>query len=639
MCGICGIVDTHPIDRQAVGAMISSLRHRGPDASGIYVDGQVALGHARLKIIDLSADANQPMTNEDGSLQLVFNGEIYNHRELRDWLKQRGHTFRSRGDSEVLLHLYEERGEEMAQALNGMFAFALWDAHRRRLLLVRDRLGVKPLLYAVTDRGFLFGSELRAFLTHSSISRTLDPAALALYLTFRYIPAPYTILRDVRRLPPAHYGLVQIADGSVSFTTRRYWDLLTEVRRGEASEPSNSAEDALRETFDDAVRLRLESDVPLGAFLSGGIDSTLVVATAAHHLDGLKTFTVGFEGMPGYDERPYARAVAKHFHTAHQEIVLSSVQVRDLISEVVDRLDEPFGDSSLVPSFVVSRAARQSVTVALSGDGGDELFGGYEKYRGEAAARWLSGIPGLVNVLGRAAAMLPETRRTPLLERVTIAKRFLRGFSGDLTERHFNWTAIQGPAEIRSLLTPEAREFLRPWLAHGLHTLASLVGETQEWNDSINRILYADAMFVLPFNMLAKVDMASMLNSLEVRSPFLDFRLYPLALRIPGIHKVHLRSGKVLLKRIFRDRLPPLIRSRPKRGFGIPIGEWFKTDLRPLLMDTLGPQALSRGSLFDAQAVQQVIRAHFSGRRDQFRTLWMLLCLQRWSTGAGVSAL
>jgi len=637
MCGICGILDPNGLTGKTalnIEKMKSVLAHRGPDGAGTYLDpdGLIALGHARLKIIDLSERATQPMSNETGEIWVAYNGEIYNFLALRRYLEQQGHQFKSESDTEVLVHLYEEKGERMLEDMNGMFAFALWDRKRRRLLLARDRLGVKPLVYTQLGDKLLFASELKALLQHQEVPREIDLQALLLYLTFNYIPAPYTIFKGIYKLEPAHYLLAKIAsDGKLELESKRYWDLQSSLKA--ASVSHEEALVRLRELLEDAVRSRLIADVPLGAFLSGGVDSSLIVALMARHQAKVKTFTIGYEDVPLYDERKYARIIAEKYDTDHQEIIITSKQVQGLLQKVLDSLDEPFGDSSLIPYSVVSCVTRKHVTVALSGDGGDEVFGGYTKYKGEAWAQLLARMPGKSS-LKAAANLLPTARGNYTLNRLRMAKRFIRGLDEDLPRRHFNWMNLFDKSQLEQLLNREVFATLNDESSgcdQGLQLVRDLFSQTTWSNDLTNRALYTDVNFVLPYDMLMKADAASMLNSLEIRSPFVDYRLVEYGFRIPGNLKVGLLDGKKILKEAFAEELPRSIQRRPKGGFGIPIGEWFRTDLKPLLEEVLSRERLQRRGLFNPEIVHKMMELHFQRRRDYFWELWNLLVFEVWA--------
>jgi asparagine synthase (glutamine-hydrolysing) len=602
---------------------------------GVHIDerGVLALGHARLKIIDLSENARQPMSNESGTIWVSYNGEIYNFQQLRVGLEARGHQFRSNSDTEVIVHLYEEKGEKLVEDLNGMFAFAVWDERAQRLLLARDRLGVKPVVYCIDEDRLVFASEIRALLEDVSLPRELDMEALFLYLTFNYIPAPYTILRGIRKLEPGTLLVAEIEDdGHLRCETYRYW-----APERVAERPIRDREEAkgcIRDLFADAVRIRMVADVPLGAFLSGGVDSSLVAALMAQQASRVRTFTVGYEDIPAYDERRYARLIAERFDTDHEEIVLTAKDVQQLIPDVLARLDEPFGDSSLIPSYVVSRAIRPHATVALSGDGGDEVFGGYTKYRGEVWAQKLARFPGWGAIRG-LAKRLPESRGSSLLNKVRMAKRFVAGIDADPVARHVHWMTLVWPGTARSVLTPDALRAFDDATDDGASELprrliGKLFSEAGAF-DPTNRALYADLRYVLPYDMLAKIDAASMFNSLEVRSPFVDYRLVELGLRIPGEMKVGLFDGKRILKDAFSDVLPKEILTRGKAGFGVPIGEWMRDGLRTMVREILSPERLRKRGVIRPEYAERLMKLHLERQRDCFWELWNLFVFEKWA--------
>lgn len=572
------------------------------------------------------------MSNETNEVWIVYNGAIYNFPELRSHLKRQGHRFKSNSDTEILVHLYEEKGERMLDDINGMFAFALWDRNRRHLLITRDRLVVKPRVYTQLGDKLLFPSELKALLQHPDVPREIDLQTLLPYLTFNYILAPYTIFKGIYKLRPAHYLLAGIgSDGGLKLEVKRYWDLRSSLKKT----PLNREEAlvGLRELLEDAVRTWLIADVPLGAFLSGGVDSSLIVGLMAKHQAKVKTFTVGHEDIPVYDERKYARIIAEKYDTDHHEIVLTAREVQTLLWEVLKKIDEPFGDSSLIPYYVVSYATRQHATVALSGDGGDEVFGGYTKYKGETWAQLLARLPGN-SFIKTAVGLLPESRGSFILNRLRMAKRFISGLDDDPPRCHFNWMVLFNTPQLQRLLSREILIALNDAILkdeHGFQIIKELFSQAHYLNDPINRALYTDVSFVLPYDMLMKADTASMLNSLEVRSPFVDYRVVEDGLRIPGRFKVGLVDGKKILKEAFANDLPKAIQRRPKGGFRIPIGEWFRGDLKPMLQEVLSEERLRKRGLFRPEAVHRMMELHFQRKRDYFWELWSLIVFEVWA--------
>jgi asparagine synthase (glutamine-hydrolysing) len=604
--------------------MNDRLAHRGPDDEGFFVEGPAALAMRRLEIIDL-ATGHQPMSGEDRRVWTVFNGEIYNYRELTAELTARGHIFRTRSDTEAIVHGYEERGLSSLGDLEGMFAVALWDAPARTLVLARDRLGIKPLYYAVLSDQIVFASELKALVEHPAIDRTLDLTALSRYLAHEYVPAPSSIFRSIRKLPAGHW--LTYTDGRVK--VEPYWTL---VFRPDPAIGAADAVEELRGVLDLAVRQHLVSDVPLGVFLSGGIDSSAVAAFAARHVGSrLKTFSIGFE-QASFDESVHARRVARALGTDHHEEILDASGARDLVERLPDLLDEPLGDASLIPTFLLSRFTRRSVTVALSGDGGDELFAGYPTYQAHRLARGVEVLPRWL----RRRLMRPVVERLPVsLSNLSLdfkLKRFFEGMDYAAVERHAVWLGSFTPAEQRELFTQEAlgRMEAPPSYAAFHEILASAPSL-----EGLERMLYLDLKGYLGEGVLTKTDRASMACSLEVRVPLLDRRVVELAARLPIDLKLRGLTTKWVLKRALAGMLPPETLARPKKGFGIPIGHWFRDALRPLLRDACGRDAIRRGGLFRPEAVERLLSEHESRRRDHRKKLYTLLAFQLWASRYG----
>jgi len=623
MCGICGEVrlDGGPASADIVKKMAETLHHRGPDASGVHVDGPAGLGHTRLKIIDLSEAAGQPMPNEDGTLWIVFNGEIYNFREQRERLAAHSHPFRSNSDTEVVLHLYEEFGEKCVEKLDGMFAFALWDQRRRRLLLARDRVGKKPLFYAKAGAVFVFGSEAKALLRHPAVSGTPSLGALPHYFTFGYPPPGRTFYEGINQIPPAHTMIVE-ADGRTEL--RRYWDLnFARSSRRRVSLPEASHQ--LRTLLTEAVQKRLMADVPLGAFLSGGIDSSIVVGLMSRLLDRpVKTFSLGFAGDRAFDETRYARLVSNHFQTDHTEFVVEPKAI-DLIERLVRHHDGPFGDSSAIPTFIVSQLTRQHVTVALNGDGGDELFAGYLRFLACIAAERLP--PAFSRLCGRALGALPQPKQYHHWLRR--AQRFFDGAANPLLGRMRRWITIFDD-DLPRLLQPEVFSgLLTDGIDYPPDMLARMTGLSP-----LSKILYVNFMTYLPDDLLVKMDRSTMAHGLEGRSPFLDHRLAEYVAGLPDELKLRWGTTKYILKKTFADLLPAEILRREKKGFGVPLGAWFRGELREYVHDLLlAPQALSREYLA-APYVASLVREHTEGTRDHGHRLWALLAFEVWLESA-----
>ncbi len=616
MCGIVGKLNLNgePVAREAIGGMAGLLAHRGPDDQGILLDGSLGLGARRLAILDLSSAGRQPLPNEDGSVWVVFNGEIYNFLELKGELEAKGHRFRSRSDTEVLVHLYEEKDVESVEQLQGMFAFALWDKRRKRLLLARDRLGKKPLFYAFDGRTFRFASEMKAILA-DGVSRELDFQALHFYLMYRYIPHPHTIFRSIRKLPPAH--LLVLEGGRMRIEP--YWRL-------NGSPVTERTEEALcheiLECLRDAVRVRMMSDVPLGAFLSGGIDSSAIVALMTEvSPTPVRTFCVGFEG--GGDDLNRARLVARAFGTEHHELMVKP-DAAALLPWLVRHLDEPFADPSIIPTFYVARFARQHVTVALNGDGGDETFAGYSKYWQDRAAAWVGALPKpLREELERMIAL--GTRLAPGNGRLRSLHEVCRSASLTLPERYaFLSEALEETVRSR-LYSPD--------LQAAIGSPPDLLAERYRgipFTDSVNRMLAADLRGFLADDLLYKMDMATMAQSLEARSPFLDHRFVEFAFGIPGYWKVRGLKRKAILKRALRGLLPPEILNRPKRGFDPPIARWLREDLKEMASDLLLDAKARSRSYFNFPFVETILEEHGRGREDWSPLLWRLLILEIW---------
>ena len=624
MCGIVGNVlaraDRTP-DAAVLKRMNDRITHRGPDDEGVFVQGPAGLAMRRLKIIDL-ATGHQPMTGEDGRVWTVFNGEIYNYRELREAHAARGHVFTTRSDTEVIVHGYEERGVASVGDLDGMFAVAIWDAPARTLLLARDRLGIKPLYYAVLPDQIVFASELKALLEHPAIERTLDLTALSRYLAHEYVPAPHSILRAVRKLPAGHW--LTYTDGRVKLEP--YWDV--HFQRGAGIDEAEAVE-ALRAALDRSVKQHLVSDVPLGVFLSGGIDSSAVAAFAARHFPGrLKTFSIGFED-PSFDETAHARRVARVLDTDHQEEILDPRAALDLVTRLPELLDEPLGDASFLPTYLLSRFTRRSATVALSGDGGDELFAGYPTYQAHRLAGPLELIPPLL----RRRLLRPVVERLPVsLDNLSFdfkLKRFVAGLDFAPVDRHAAWLGSFTPAEQKELFTADALARMEaPPSYAAFHEMLSHAPSAS----GLERMLYLDLKGYLGEGVLTKVDRASMACSLEVRVPLLDHRVVELATSLPMHLKLRRVTTKYVLKRALAGVLPRDILERPKKGFGIPLGRWFRGELAPMLRDVCAPDVIRRAGLFRPEAVGRLLAEHAEGRHDHRKKLYTLLAFQLWAS-------
>lgn len=591
----------------------------------------IGMGHQRLSIIDLSPSAHQPMSNENGTVWIAYNGEIYNYQELRAELEYKGHTFKSVSDTEVIVHLYEEEGIRAVEKCNGMFAFALFDENVGRLFLCRDRLGIKPLVYYWDGDQLIFASEIKALLTDPSIPKELNYEALYLYLTFNYIPAPHTIYKAIHKLEPAHYIIFEQGNLMV----KKYWEPPRSVDSHVSTLPLAEQEvyykKKLYECLNDAVNSRMIADVPLGAFLSGGIDSSVIAALMVQNsAKQVKTFSIGYTGDKLYDETGYAREVAKLYNTDHYEFKLSYKDMLNALPKIISFFDEPFADSSAIPTFIVSMETRKYVTVALSGDGGDELFAGYRSYLAEYwLAKYLM-IPRMFRkgLIERLIKKLPDSRDDRRLEYVRRIKKFLQGTKGSFPERVLSLKEVF-PKNIRQEILIDFRQNNDESLNDpALTWVARLLDYYQD--DRLNCILYSDLADSLPGDMLTKVDWMSMINSLEVRVPFIDHRLVELAFEMPGRLKLKNGKTKYILKETFKDLLPPIIYRRSKAGFEVPISRWLKNELKYLLDQYLAEDRIQNQGIFDPAIIKQLVGHHLKGKTDTSWMLWNLIVFQSW---------
>ncbi|MEQ1643020.1 MAG: asparagine synthase (glutamine-hydrolyzing) [Pyrinomonadaceae bacterium] len=624
MCGITGWVNleksTSNNHTEAVlHSMCERILHRGPDSEGLWMDDTVALGMRRLSIIDLHT-GDQPVFSEDKSVVAMINGELYNYREVRADLEKRGHKFRTQTDVEIVPHLYQIYGDDLVDHINGMFAISLWDTAKKKLILARDRFGEKPIYYGVFDGKLLYASEPKAILAHPAVEAELNLDALRHYLSYDYVPAPHSIYKGIFKLPAAH--ILTVENGEIK--TRRYWDLSWEKSEKPASLTNAAGE--LRDLMSDAVRMRLVADVPLGILLSGGVDSSAIAAFAVQHAtEKVKTFSIGFE-EDSFDESKYARQVSHHLGTEHYEATLSVGTAADLITEIGTWLDEPLSDGSLIPTFMLSRFVRHHVTVALGGDGGDELFAGYPMYYGHKVAKMYSTVPGFI----RSGMIEPIVKRLPVstknLSFEYRAKRFVRSSHYDLITRHHSWFGSFSIEEQTALLTPEVRQRT----SDDIYCEAREMLEQCDAASEIEQMQYLDMNFYMAEDILTKVDRASMAVSLETRAPFLDPRIGQFAASIPLDYKLRGSKGKYILKKSLEGLLPDEILHRKKKGFGIPIAEWLKGRLNPLMHDLLAPERLKDQGLFNAEYVQTLIAEHEKGMASHHKQLWTLLVFQLW---------
>ena len=623
MCGIAGIVDRDhdaPVAAADLTGMVRALTHRGPDGEGVVHLPGVALGMRRLAIVDV-ATGQQPIANETGTVHIVANGEIYNFKALQAELLARGHVFRSlASDIEVLVHGYEEWGEALPTRIRGMVAFAIWDSRTRTLFAARDRAGEKPLYWTLTSRGLLFASEVKALLTRPEVDRTLDAEALDQFLTYEYVLTPRTLLRGVQALPAG--SCLTYRGGTPTVT--RYWDPSTiAVRPWTAAD----AAAALREALTAAVASQLMSEVPLGAFLSGGIDSSSIVALMSRVTDQpVKTFTMGFEDG-SYNEMPYAREVATLFGTEHTERLVTP-DLEALFEQLVPHLDTPFADVSLFPTYLVSQVARERVTVALSGDGGDELFGGYDAYEAQAlASRFQAVAAPLVPALAAVGAALPPTGQKKGL--VNKFKRFIGGVAtapADL--EHYRWMVHLSGRAKRRLYAPA---FAAVLAGSDVYAPVREVLARGSGDDVVNRQLFTDLLIYLADDILVKVDRMSMATSLETRAPFLDVDVMELAFSMPGALKIRGGVRKAVLKQAMQGVVPDRILHRRKEGFSIPMKNWLRRELAPLMRDLLAPARIARRGLFVPDEVTRLVDAHVAGRENHAHTLFPLMVFERWA--------
>jgi asparagine synthase (glutamine-hydrolysing) len=621
VCGIAGVVSrdaNETLDNELIARMVEKLHHRGPDDTGFVTLPGVALGLKRLSIIDV-AGGRQPIPNEDGTLTSVGNGEIFNFRALRSELEARGHRFRTGSDMEVVVHGYEEWGDAVVERLSGQFAFALWDGTRKRLLAARDRAGEKPLYYCEGSAHVVFASEIKALLSRNDVPRKLDAEALDDFLTYEFIAAPRTILAGVKKLPPAH--AMSVEQGKVS--TWAYWQAPTRVESGKSEEEWAFE---LRETLAKAVTSQMMADVPLGAFLSGGIDSSSVVALMSQASElPVRTFSISFADA-SYDESRYAREIAERFGTKHREERIEA-NVAELFDKLVVHLDEPFADTSLFPTYLVSQVAAREVKVALSGDGGDELFAGYDWYVADRIARSLSRFPGeaALRALYAMSEWFPPTAKKKGL--INKAKRFLEGASAPPSLGHYRWLSHMRAEDKAELYDDALQGSLVSY--DPSRSVAARLGEPRD--DLLNRQLYTDFKLFLADDILVKVDRMSMATSLEARAPFLDKDVIELAFRMPGELKLKGRSRKHILKLAMADVLPASVLARRKEGFSIPMKNWLRNELRPLMDELLSEERIRARGLFRFEAVKRRIDEHIAGARNHAHQLFPLMVFERWA--------
>jgi asparagine synthase (glutamine-hydrolysing) len=627
MCGLCGWVGRP--DPPLLKLMCHGLAHRGPDDEGLFADEQVSLGHRRLSIIDLDT-GHQPMMSERGRTVIVHNGEVYNFQELRAELLKAGQEFVTRSDTEVILNAYEAWGTDCLKRFNGMFAFALYNRVDQKLFLAVDRFGKKPLYYAVRNGQFIFASGLKALLRHPVLDAELNLLALSKYFLYEYIPAPSTIYRNIYKLPAGHFLLVDLKEGCVTsaLRPRPYWDLSFKPKLEITFE---EAEEQLRQHLKSAVRRRLISDVPLGLFLSGGLDSSSILALMAEMVPArqIKTFSVGFRD-PSYDETAFARQVAQHFGTDHREQILDARATLDILPEVVACSDEPFADNSIVPTYLLSRLARASVKVAVGGDGGDELFAGYDSFAAHRVFHLYEQLPAWVRrALRQLDGRLPASAHMLFDFKL---RQFLKSEGMTLVDRHQRWLSACTPEEMTRLFTPDAlREILgqdkedHSPFAEGFDALSR-----SDAREDIDRLIHLYARLHLPNDIMVKVDRASMAHGLEVRAPFLDVEFVEFVNRLPTAYKMLRLSRKHLLRRAMKGRVPEAVLKRRKQGFALPVNDWLRGEWRELLQATLDPLRIRREGLFNVGYVRTLMTDHLSGRWGHRKLLWALFFFHLW---------
>lgn len=621
MCGICGVLSLRPgllVREEILRGMADALRHRGPDDEGYYREGEIGLGHRRLSIIDVEG-GRQPLSNEDETIWITYNGEVYNFKILRERLKEKGHSFRTLSDTEVIVHLYEEIGEDFLKELRGMFAFGLWDGKKKRLILARDRIGIKPLYYMHDGEKVIFASEIKGILAYPGIKREVNLRSLCDYLSFLCVPSPRTMFQGIRKLPPAHLLIVE--KGRAALHT--YWDLPLERREPEEEKSEEVLKEEFRSLLREAVQMRLISEVPLGAFLSGGIDSSSVVAVMAELCSERPiTTSVGFDEK-AFDELSYARRVASQFELDHREYV-----VRPEALEVLDRLvwhfDEPFADPSAVPTYYLSAMARERVTVALSGDGGDEAFLGYRRYFFELLENRLRPLFSSP-LLRRAVALLAKCYpKADWLPQVFRGKTLLSNLSSSEEQAYFNSVSPLSPLETRNLLSPGLHREIGDYSP--IQTLERFF-QRGGFADPLARAQYVDIKTSLVDDILTKVDRMSMAHSLEVRVPFLDHKMVEFGFSLPLRWKLRGRQGKYLVKRAMKGRLPREILSRSKKGFDIPLKRWFRGEIREMAREVL---LEGEDPFFCRKRVEEIWELHQKGVRDYSLPLWALLMFRLW---------
>ncbi|MBN2010072.1 asparagine synthase (glutamine-hydrolyzing) [candidate division KSB1 bacterium] len=623
MCGICGIIrtDEQPVDKLHLRDMLNSIRHRGPDDEGMWTNANVGLGHRRLSILDLSMQGHQPMSTEDQKVQITYNGEIYNYKDIRKILESKGYTFRSNTDSEVVLHAYQEWGAECLERFNGMFAIGIWDGVRHQLFLARDRLGIKPIFYYHDQNGLAFASEIKAILSLPHIKREMNYEALHHYLSLNYVPAPLTLFENILQLEPGQCLLFE----NHHLKTWNYWDLKFGAGNERKSERYYLNE--LNAHLERAVTMRMISDVPLGAFLSGGVDSTAVVAfMKQQHNEPVKTFTIGFQDA-SYNELPYAQIISDKLHTENYYEIIKPDAINTL-EKIVWHSEEPTADASMIPIYFLSQMTRKHVTVALSGDGGDEIFAGYETYQASYLSQLYRYVPQVIrhNIVRRLLEQLPVSDKK--MNFAMKARRFINGADYPLPEAHFHWRIIFNEREKRSLYNSDTYHRMGVFYSPDLY---NLYFSRSQISNPLQQMLYTDTRYYLPNDMLVKVDRMSMAHGLEVRVPLLDHQLVEFMATVPNHFKLkYFIHRKYLLKKILAQRSLSIPYHRKKAGFNMPISRWIKEDLKEYTYDVLSSENINRLGIFNANVIIAMLNNHLRGKADHTYQIWSLLILMLW---------
>jgi len=622
MCGICGFVinkHNHVHAKETIVVMSERLRHRGPDEDGYFIDKDLALGHRRLKIIDL-AKGKQPIANEDRTIIIVFNGEIYNYRELRKELVGLGHVFNTDSDTEVIVHLYEEYGKQATTRLNGIFAFTIWDSRRRKLLLVRDRLGVKPLHYSYEGGHFIFASEIKAILAYPFFKKEIDRLSFEKYLVFEFVPAPHSIFSGIKKLPPAHLLEYSLETGNSRL--EKYWEPSFSFKNSDIGE--REALEGLDAVLKKTVARELVSDVPVGLFLSGGIDSS-ILAQYASQAGKVESFTISFSES-SFDESRYAAAVAGRFGIRHHEETLTSVNASATLNKIAAFLDEPLADASIIPTYLLSRFTKEHVSVALGGDGGDELFAGYDTYQAHRLFKYYAALPSVLkSAAGAIIEKLPVSTRNMSMD--FRMKKFISGKDYPPEIRNAIWLGSFSDKELDVLLSggrqAEGQGNIFEDITKHLAAISGI-------DDPIERMQYLDMHLYMQDDVLVKVDRASMMHGLEVRVPLLNHELVEYAVSLPSRLKLNGLTTKYLLRRLLAGRLPPSLVNRKKKGFGIPVAEWLKGGLKEMVCDYLCEERLKREGFFNVSQVIALLDEHMNGRKDNRKKLWTILLFELW---------